>query len=103
MNRPPPHCTLQITPTFGAVTVTSDSHVPLSLEFEPLHAAQIADELDRRAQRLFDDPTDTVTLYINAPHYQRWHIPHPAHLATSLRRAADLATNDDPAPDRAEQ
>lgn len=91
MTRPPPPCTLQVTPTSGAVSMTTNGHVPLTLEFEPAHASQIADELDRRALRLFDDPADTVTMYVNAPHYQRLHIAHPAHLATTLRRAAGIA------------
>lgn len=73
--------------------MTTAGYVPLTLEFEPIHATEIADELDRRALRLFDDPTDTVTLYVNAPHFQRLHIAHPAHLATTLRRAAGIATD----------
>lgn len=79
---------LEITPTAGVVTVTTPGPVPVTLDFDPSHVTQIADELDRRALRQFTDPDAQVTLYIDAPHFTRVHIPHPAHLATNLRRAA---------------
>ncbi len=71
--------------------MTSTGPEALTLEFEPAHASQIADELDRRALRLFEDPTETVTMYVTGPHYLRLHIAHPAHVATTLRRAAGIA------------
>lgn len=80
------------------VTVTTPGPQPVILDFEPEHAAQIADELDRRALLLYADPTAAVTLYVHAPHFRRVHILHPAHLATSLRRAAGQAGFDEEEP-----
>lgn len=91
MNRLLPTGNLLILPAGGAVNVTTPGPSPVTLAFAPAHAEQMADELDRRAVRLFEDPDDTVTMYINAPHFQRVHITCPAHVATTLRRAAGLA------------
>lgn len=88
---------LEITPTFGNVTVTTPGPIPVTLDFDPTHVVEIADELDRRALRQFTDPDEQVTLYIDAPHFTRVHIPHPAHLATNLRRAAAHAADEETA------
>lgn len=89
-NTPTGH--LELTPRPGVVTVTTPGPEPVTLDFEPCDVAAIADELDRRAERLLVDPANLVTLYVHAPHFTRIHIPHPAHLATNLRRAAGLAS-----------
>lgn len=95
MKTPLPRGELEITPAPGVVTITTPGPQPLILDFAPEHAAQIANELDRRALLLYADPAAEVTLYVYAPHFQKVHILHPAHLATSLRRAAGQAGVDE--------